>query len=94
VAGRFGHFLYNSDRAIASLIWGTTQETISSEVGRYARGEPPVGTPAIHNWLTQSMAVHLAHWLDNTPSIWGVDHTLNAIEHANALNKVDDGHEQ
>jgi hypothetical protein len=40
------------------------------------------------------MAVHLAHWLDNTPSIWGVDHTLNAIEHANALNKVDDGHEQ
>ena len=33
---RIKHFLYNLDRAFASLIWGSAQETISSEEGRHA----------------------------------------------------------
>ena len=36
---RIGNFLYNADRAIASLVMGApAQETISSEVGRIAIG--------------------------------------------------------
>lgn len=90
---RFGAFLYNFDRSIASLVWGTAQETISSEVGRIARGEKQVGEPL--RWGAETRAAKwLAKWLDSTPSIWGVDHTKNAIQHADALNRVDDGKEQ
>lgn len=90
---RFGNFLYNVDRSIASLVWGTSQETISSEVGRIARGEQQVGEPL--RWGVETkLAKAIARWLDTTPSIWGVDHTKNAIQHADQLNKVDDGKEQ
>ncbi len=91
---RIGNFLYNADRAIASLIWGTSQETISSEVGRIAKGtgQPDGWTP---KWGSETrMAKALARWLDNTPKIWGRDHTQNAIAHADQLDHVDDGHEQ
>lgn len=90
---RIGNLLYNADRTIASLIWGTSQETISSEVGRIARNERQVGEPL--RWGAETkFAVWLSHWLDRTPSIWGVDHTAKAIEHADALDKADDGMEQ
>lgn len=90
---RIGFALYNFDRMIASLIWGTSQETISSEVGRIARGERQVGEPLRLGSETK-VAKMLASWLDHTPSIWGVDHTANAIKHADALDAVDDGKEQ
>lgn len=90
---RIGNFLYNVDRTIASLVWGTSQETISSEVGRIARGERQVGEPLRWGAETQ-VAKAVARWLDTTPTIWGVDHTRKAIEHANALNAADDGKEQ
>jgi hypothetical protein len=91
---RIGYALYNLDRTIASLIWGTSQETISSEVGRIAigKGQPDGWTP---KWGSESKwAKALAHWLDTTPRIWGVDHTKKAILHADALDHVDDGTEQ
>ena len=90
---RIGYALYNLDRAIASLIWGTSQETISSEVGRISRGEHQVGEPIRWGEGTE-LADKLAWWLDHTPKIWGVDHTKRAIEHANLLDAVDDGKEQ
>ena len=90
---RIGNMLYNLDRTIASAIWGTSQETISSEVGRIARGERQVGEPL--RWGSETKAAKwLAHWLDTTPRIWGVDHTAKAIEHADKLDAVDDGKEQ
>jgi hypothetical protein len=93
VYNRVGNFLYNCDRAIASLIWGVSQETISSEVGRIARGEKQVGEPL--RWGTGTkLAIKLSHWLDRTPSIWGVDHTAKAIQHADKLDAVDDGEEK
>jgi len=91
---RIGNFLYNADRAIASLIWGTSQETISSEVGRIAigTGQPDGWTP---KWGSETRwAKALAKWLDTTPRIWGVDHTKRAIAHSDALEAVDDGREQ
>lgn len=44
---RLGAVLYNLDRTIASAIWGTLQETISSEVGRIVLGanKPDGWTP-------------------------------------------------
>lgn len=90
---RIGNFLYNADRAIASLVWGTSQETISSEVGRIARGERQVGEPVRWGAGTR-LAKALAHWLDTTPKIWGVDHTEKAIAHADELDAVDNGVEQ
>lgn len=91
---RLGNTLYNLDRTIASLIWGTSQETISSEVGRIAKGAGTVDgwTP---RWKFEVVwAKALAKWLDSTPQIWGVDHTAKAIAHANRLDAVDDGQEQ
>jgi hypothetical protein len=91
---RIGNALYNLDRTIASLIWGTSQETISSEVGRIAKGagQPDGWTP---RWEFEArLAKTLARWLDTTPRIWGVDHTTKAIAHADALDRVDDGREQ
>ena len=90
---RIGFALYNLDRMIASLIWGTSQETISSEVGRIARGEQQVGEPLRWGAFTMQ-AKWLAWWLNNCPRIWGVDHTEKAIHHADLLDKVDDGYEQ
>ena len=90
---RIGNFLYNLDRTIASLVWGTSQETISSEVGRIARGERQVGEPL--RWGAETKAAKwLSNWLDKTPAIWGVDHTAKAIAHADKLDAVDDGTEQ
>jgi hypothetical protein len=90
---RIGNALYNLDRTIASLVWGTSQETISSEVGRIARGESQVGEPI--RWGAGTKAARwLARWLDSTPRIWGVDHTARAIAHANELDAVDNGCEQ
>jgi len=93
MTNRIGFALYNFDRTIASLIWGTSQETISSEVGRIARGERQVGEP-LRWWAATGTAVRVSRWLDSTPKIWGVDHTKKAIEHADLLDKVDDGHNQ
>lgn len=91
---RLGSFLYNLDRTIASLIFGTEQETISSEVGRIAigAGKPDGWTPR-YQWET-SAAIALARWLNSTPSIWGKDHTSKAIFHADLLDHADDGVEQ
>ena len=91
---RIGNFLYNLDRTIASLIWGTSQETISSEVGRIAigTGQPDGWTP---KWGSETeWAKALAKWLDSTPRIWGVSHTAKAIKHADQLDAIDDGNEQ
>lgn len=90
---RIGNTLYNLDRMIASSIWGTSQETISSEVGRIARGARQVGEP-LHGRAQLFFCRALAYWLDHTPKIWGVDHTEKAIVHADELDAVDDGHEQ
>lgn len=90
---RIGNFLYNVDRALASLCWGTAQETISSEVGRIKRGEPQVGIP-VRNKLALGFFRVLADWLDEDKEIWGVNHTANAIGHADRLDAVDDGQEQ
>ena len=87
--GRLGNFLYNLDRAVASLGGAPPQETISSEVGRVARGQ------AEGHWRWETWAAKkLSNWLDTTPRIWGKDHTQHAIEHADALDRVDDGREQ
>lgn len=91
---RIGNVLYNLDRTIASAIWGTSQETISSEVGRIAKGAGQIDgwTP---RWSFEvAWAKALARWLDTTPRIWGVDHTAKAIKHADQLDAVDDGKEQ
>lgn len=91
---RIGNFLYNIDRAIASLIWGTSQETISSEVGRIAigTGQPDGWTP---KWGSETRAAKaLAHWLNTFPCLWGVNHTKKAIAHADLLDRVDNGEEQ
>lgn len=34
LTSRLGHFVYNLDRAVASLIWPNPQETISSQLAR------------------------------------------------------------
>jgi len=91
---RIGFTLYNFDRMIASLLFGTAQETISSEVGRIAIGAGKVdGWTPKHRWQT-SAAKALAKWLDTCHVIWGVDHTKNAISHADLLDAVDNGKEQ
>ena len=91
---RLGATLYNLDRLIASVIWGTTQETISSEVGRIAigAGKPDGWTPRYRFEAVWTKA--LAQWLNATPSIWGHDHTSKAIFHADQLDHADDGVEQ
>lgn len=94
VTRRLGAFLYNLDRTIASLIWGTHQETISSEVGRIAigAGKPDGWTP---RWKFEVVwAKALANWLNTTPSIWGYDHTQKAIIHADELDAADNEDEQ
>lgn len=91
---RLGAFLYNADRTVASILWGTTQETISSEVGRIAigAGKPDGWSP---RWdFERRWACALARWLNSTPAIWGHDHTSKAIFHADALDHADDGIEQ
>jgi hypothetical protein len=90
---RIGNFLYNVDRSFASLFWGTSQETISSEVGRIERGESQVGD-SVHWPATIWLCKRLAKWLDSTPRIWGMDHTEKAIAHADKLDAVDNGDEQ
>lgn len=92
---RIGNFLYNADRALASLFMNAPpQETISSEVGRIAigAGKPDGWTPRF-NWQAK-WAKKLAHWLNSHPVWWGVDHTKHAIEHADQLDHADDGREQ
>lgn len=91
---RLGNLWYNQDRTLASGRWGTSQETISSEVGRIAlgAGKPDGWTP---KWRFEARwAAALAGWLNNTPRLWGVDHTGRAIEHADRLEGADDGREQ
>jgi hypothetical protein len=88
--GRIGNFLYNLDRADESLIDDTSQETISSMVGRIKRGQVQVSP------VRRILAVGLANWLDSPyfTWLWGKDHTARAIAHADALKAVDDGKEQ
>lgn len=91
---QFKAFYYNLDRTLASGTWATTQETISSEVGRIAigAGKPDGWTPHYKWEIVWTKAV--ARWLNSNPSIWGKDHTLTAIKHADLLDSVDDGQEQ
>jgi hypothetical protein len=91
---RVGNVLYNFDRMIASAIWGTSQETISSEVGRIAKGAGQVDGWTPRWGFEVRWAKAVARWLDTTPKIWGVDHTSKAIAHADLLDAVDDGKEQ
>lgn len=86
---RLSHFAYNLDRAVASLFGAPPQETISSEVGRVARGEARG-----HNRFEEWAALRLAYWLDTDTWIWGQDHTGRAITHADALDAADNGKEQ
>lgn len=86
---RIFNFLYNADRAVASLFGALPQETISSETGRVARGEA-IGHNRFETWA----AKWLAKRLDTDKWLWGPQHTLRAIQHADALDKVDDGREQ
>ncbi len=91
---RFFLWLYNQDRAIASLLFATSQETISSEVGRIAIGigKPDGWTPRF-KWQAR-MAIALADWLNRTTWLWGKNHTQNAIYHADLLDHADDKCEQ
>jgi hypothetical protein len=84
-----GNFLYNLDRATASLFGAPPQETISSEVGRVERGTA-VGKDKFEEYA----ALRIAHWLDTNVRLWGPDHTAKAIMHALALDAVDDGTEK
>ena len=86
---RLGAWAYNQDRAMASLLFKTTQETISSEVGRILLGQ---WTPRF-KWQ-KKMAVALANWLDRDHWLWGYNHTTKAIQHADSLDAADDGREQ
>ena len=86
---RVRNWLYNLDRSIASLFGAPPQETISSEVGRVARGEA-YG----HCWFEEKAAILIARWLDTDTKLWGKDHTELAIKHADALDAVDDKIEQ
>lgn len=69
------NFLYNLDRAIASLFGAPPQETISSMVGRYARA---------HGWDHWDFFAWVLNKIDP-------GHTDQAIEHADKLNNADDG---
>lgn len=91
---RIGPFWYNQDRTLASGAWGTTQETISSEVGRIAIGAGKTDGWTPKSKLGKKAAISLAKWLNTTPAIWGHDHTSKAIFHADLLGHADDGHEQ
>lgn len=75
VGRRLLNFLYNLDRAIASLFGAPPQETISSESGRHRS-----------TWWGRFLSVTLDKIQPK--------HVENAITHANALDKVDDGKEQ
>jgi hypothetical protein len=83
------NWAYNIDRSVASLFGAPRQETISSEVGRVARGEAQG-----HWWFETWTAKRLAHWLDTDTRLWGPDHTGLAIKHADALDAVDKALEQ
>lgn len=83
------NFFYNLDRAVASLFGAPPQETISSEVGRVARGEAH-GHGRFEEWA----ALRIAHWLDTDWRLWGRDHTARAIKQADALDAADTGKEQ
>lgn len=91
---QFKHFWYNQDRTLASGLWATTQETISSEVGRIAigTGAPDGWTPKYRWEVLWTKAV--ARWLNSNPRIWGMNHCTVAIQHADQLDAVDDGNEQ
>lgn len=84
-ASRLFNTLYNLDRAIASAFGAPPQETISSEVGRVKRGEAQ-GHTLVETWLARGIARAL-DWA------WP-HHTGEAIAHADALDKVDNGREQ
>jgi hypothetical protein len=83
------NWAYNIDRSVASLFGAPRQETISSEVGRVARG-----TAQGHWWFETWAAKRLARWLDTDTRLWGPDHTALAIKHADALDAVDKTLEQ
>lgn len=70
---RFVNFLYNLDRAVASLFGAPAQETISSEIGRHASTDP------------------VAKIADKVLDDIQANHSENAVKHADALEKVDDG---
>ena len=80
--GRLYNFFYNLDRAVASLGGAPPQHTISDEVGRVRKGDVKG-----HFWLETQAARFIAWML-------GKKHTDVAIEHADKLDKCDDGKEQ
>lgn len=73
---RIGNFLYNLDRAVASLFGAPPQETISSESGRAAKRDDEVAE-ALCKVLNTIQPGHCDH----------------AVEHADRLDKADDGRE-
>jgi hypothetical protein len=89
MTNRIRNWAYNLDRSVASFFGARPQETISSEVGRVERGEAHG-----HNRFEEWAALKIAKWLDTDTKLWGWDHTLWAIDHADALDAVDDGREQ
>ena len=91
---RLGAFWYNQDRTLASGAWGTMQETISSEVGRISIGQGNKDGWTPRSQLEIRWAKGVAAWLNGWPAVWGVKHTLTAVEHADALDRADDGQEK
>lgn len=73
---RLINFLYNLDRAIASLAGAPPQETISSEIGRHEQAARAVALVKLAGAV-----------LDDVQKL----HCENAVLHANALDKADDG---
>jgi hypothetical protein len=69
----FWNFLYNIDRALASLFGAPPQETISSRAGRYDNDN------------------NLADKACDILDVIDPGHCEDAVKHADALNKVDDG---
>jgi len=72
---------YNLDRSIASFFGCPPQETISSMTGRAAKRGVWYGVAG-------------RYLLDHVLSPRALNHCENAIIHADALDKVDDGKEQ
>ena len=77
-------FLYNIDRAVASLCGAPPQETISSEVGRVATGQEHT------SFILTKISDALAWCLNKVQP----GHTAKAIVHADALDKADNGDEK
>ena len=71
VESRLMDFLYNEDRAIASLAGAPAQETISSEAGRLAHKE--LWASLLCRMLNAIQPGHCAHAIEHANSLESVD---------------------